>query len=104
MDRPSQECAVLIALELRDRLLRRIKEVLGIESSVAEVFIEAAVKLLAPAAGGHLDLRPYVAAELGAVAARLYLKLVDQLHRRADDDPVDEPIVVVHAVQKKIIG
>ena len=104
MNRSPQECPELIALKLRDRLPGRIEKIFRVQRRVAKVFVEAAVELPAAATGRDQHLRPAVASELGAVTAGLDLELLYELHRRAHHDPVDKPVVVVHSVQKKIIG
>ena len=59
---------------------------------------------VAPPARDDQDLRAAVPAEFRAVTARLHFEFLNELDRGADDDPVDEPVVVIHSVEQEIVG
>lgn len=99
-DRPAQAPAELVAKEIEflDREGRS-----RVERLVAVELVRAAVKVVTAALGDDVDDRAGRPAELGRRAAGHHTEFLDAVDGRKDRDTVDQRLVVVHPVEKKII-
>src|SRR5436305_4207624 len=74
----------LVQAERRDRFVRRIEEVLGVESRVANEFVRCAVVVVRARSKGNVDHSLTTAIPCWS-RARLNFKLLDGINRREKD-------------------
>jgi hypothetical protein len=72
--------------------------------AVSQEFKHGAVELLSPRLKRHVDLSACAAPKLRGGIARLHLELIDRLDRRQHAELVHKRIVVVHAIEQKVVG
>ncbi len=99
LDRPAQGAAELLLAEVRLRRVRLLLEVgPGVQALVAGEEERAAVELVRPALGDHVDDAAHRAAVLRAVALGGDLVLLDGVVAELLEEPANDPVVVVAAV------
>ena len=79
-DGTAESEAELILLVGRNRTVRIVEEILGIELFVAQELVRAAVKVVCPRLDGGIDDGAVTASEFGAVGVGLDLKFLDRLY------------------------
>src|SRR6185295_10734295 len=99
-DPPAERSAELVLTKRRHGPIAKIEVVVRVEPVVAQKLERASVKGVRSGAGGDIDQRRGLAAELRRVLRLLDLEFLDRIHRRVDDEVVEELVGDRNAVEK----
>ena len=91
---------MLFVLGLRST---RCEEITGIQRLVAVELEDRSVQLVRSALGDDVDHAARCAPQLRRKRVGFHPHLLDRIHRRADDDGADEPLVVVEPVDQEVV-